>query len=182
MNPPAVSIEPYAAIAGSPSAIRALDGIFFASSNTQSFSDAAARAAFRERWLGRYLANDPRSCFVALTPAGDLIGYICGSLRDPANDPLFADQRHFARFASLTAVYPAQLHINLAETARGQGIGRQLISTFIAHVAAAGIAGVHAISSRGARNLSFYAANGFPEVGSATIGEKELVFLGRKLG
>lgn len=182
MTSPSVSIQPYTAVAGSPRAIANLDDVFFSSSTKQTFDDAAARTAFRERWLGRYLTKYPRSCFVALAPDGRVLGYICGSLRDPAHDPLFADQPHFARFTSLTAQYPAQLHINLAEDARGQGIGRHLISAFVAHVAASGVSGVHAISSRGARNLSFYAANGFPEVGSATIGEKELVFLGRKLG
>lgn len=178
----AVTIEPFAAIAGDASAMAALDEIFFATSLTKTFKDASARAAFRERWLGRYLTVYPECCFVAVSTSGVPLGYICGSLQDPSQDPVFADQSHFAAFTALTARYPAQLHINLGDGVRGRGIGGRLIATYVDFATAAGAPGVHAISSRGARNLTFYAANGFPEVGSATMSGKELVFLGRKLG
>lgn len=181
MTPP-VTIRPFHSVASDRSAIAAIDAVFFASSNTKVFADEAARAAFRERWLGRYLQHVPASCFVALDQAGRAVGYICGSLQDPALDPLFADQPHLQLFAHVTPAYPAQLHINLAEEARGRGIGRELIEAFASHAAAAGAPGIHAVSSRGARNLRFYAANGFGEIASAAIGDKELVFLGRKLG
>ncbi|MDO9383645.1 MAG: GNAT family N-acetyltransferase [Hyphomicrobiaceae bacterium] len=174
-------VVPYAAVATDASVRAALDAVFFSSSHTKTFADDAARLAFRERWLGRYLQHFPDCCFVAIDVDGQAVGYICGSLQDPARDPRFADQPHFAHFADLTPAFPAQLHVNLAQAARGRGIGRLLIEALAAHASAAGAAGIHAISSRGARNLGFYAANGFTEAGSASIGDKELVFLGRSL-
>lgn len=176
-----IEIVPYAQVAGDAAAMAALDDVFFSSSNTKSFPDEAARSAFRERWLGRYLTSFADSCFVAVTGTGDVAGYICGSLRDPARDPHFADQPHFAAFADVTPKYPAQLHVNVAEQLRGHGVGKLLIAAFVAHVRANGIHGAHAISSRGARNLPFYAANGFLEVSAATVNGHELVFLAREL-
>lgn len=176
-----VAIAPYAVLADEPAIRAAIDEIFFSSSNTKSFASAAERLNFRERWLGRYLERYPESCFVAIDGRGHAAGYICGSLRDPARDPSFADQPHFTAFADITPHYPAQLHVNVAANARGSGVGGLLIAAYVAHARASGVVGVHAISSRGARNLRFYLANGFPEVASARLGDKELVMMGRKL-
>ncbi len=176
-----VAIVSFSSVAGDAAAMAAIDHVFYSSSNTQSFPSETARLAFRERWLGRYLENVPECCFVAVAATGQAVGYICGSLHDPARDPLFADLPHFAAFAHLTPRFPAQLHVNLDASARGQGIGSRLIDTFVASVRAAGAPGVHAISSRGARNIGFYTANGFPEAGAAAMGGIELVFLARNL-
>ncbi len=177
-----IQVVPCIAVAADAAAMEAIDRIFFTSSATQTFADAEERAAFRERWLGRFLRDFPQSCFVAITRDVGPVGYICGSLLNPARDPRFADQPHFAAFADVTEAYPAQLHINVAAQARGQGVGRQLIEAFVAHARAEGAPGVHAVSARGFRNLDFYAANGFTEVPAASIHGRELVFLGRKLG
>lgn len=159
----------------------ALDEIFFASSNTKSFATDIARAQFRERWLGRYLTHDPQWTYLALTDVGDVAGYLAGCLDDPARTPRFADIGYFAEFATLTARYPAHLHINLAERFRNGGIGSALIARFCADAARAGAAGVHVVTSRGARNVGFYARNGFAEVGAQGSGGKEVVFLAKEL-
>lgn len=177
-----VIIRPFVFLAGDTNALAAIDKIFFMSSNTKTFANDSARAAFRQLWLGRYLQHFPESCFIAVDAADNPLGYICGSLQDPARDPVFSDQPHLQLFAHVTPNYPAQLHINLAESARGQGIGAALVGTFSRHAARFGAPGMHAISSRGARNLRFYAANLFDEVSAVIVGDKELVFLGRKLG
>lgn len=176
-----VKVVPYASVAADPVAAAAIDDIFFTSSMTQTFADAQARVAFRERWLGRFLQHFPQSCYIAIADDGCPVGYICGSLRDPARDPRFADQPHFAAFAAVTPAYPAQLHINVAVQARSTGVGGRLLAAYVAHASANGAPGVHAISARGARNLPFYAANGFPQVAAATVNGRDLVFLGRKL-
>lgn len=158
-----------------------LDSIFFQSSNTQSFANDDVRAAFRERWLGRYLAHDPQWAYVARSNNGELAGYLVGSLDDPARTPRFGDIPYFANFASLTAKYPAHLHVNLAQAYRNAGIGSLLVQRFCADAAAAGSPGVHAVTSRGSRNVGFYVRSGFHEAGCAGVGAKEVVFLAKRL-
>jgi ribosomal protein S18 acetylase RimI-like enzyme len=41
------------------------------------------------------------------------------------------------------AVYPAHLHINVAEGWRGRGLGRQLLTAYLDQLRAAGVVGVH---------------------------------------
>lgn len=161
--------------------IRELDHIFFSSSARQTFADAAEKAAFRERWLGRYLLHHPQQALVALDPEGRAIGYVIGSLDDPARDPLFADIAALQHFRALTARYPAQLHINVDADWRGRGVGAELITAFSDMARAAGAPGVHAITARGMRNVGFYLAHGFLERGAAVIEEHEILFLGRDL-
>jgi GNAT superfamily N-acetyltransferase len=158
-----------------------LDAIFFASSATQSFTDAAARAAFRERWLGRYLAHDPDWLYVALAQSGELLGYLAGCLDDPSRQPRFADIPYFAAIADITASYPAHLHINLAPAARSHGLGSRLIARFAGDAAQAGSPGVHVVTGRGMRNVGFYLRNGFAEVRAITSGERTLLVLARRL-
>lgn len=166
---------------------RALDDIFFASSNTQAFASPQVRAEFRERWLGRYLTHDPDWTYVALMRDRDVAGYevagyLAGCLDDPARSQRFADIGYFGSFAALTARYPAHLHINLAARNRGSGIGSALVSRFCNEAGRAGAPGVHVVTSRGARNVRFYERNGFHEAGVMGEGAKEVVFLAKALG
>lgn len=160
---------------------RALDDIFFASSNTQSFASPQVRAEFRERWLGRYLMHDPQWAYVALTPEGAVAGYLAGCVDDPARTPRFADIGYFGTFATLTARYSAHLHINLAPHYRSGGIGSALVARFCADAVDAGALGMHVVTSRGARNVRFYERNGFREAGAMGEGPKEVVFLAKAL-
>lgn len=166
---------------------RALDDIFFASSNTQAFASPQVRAEFRERWLGRYLTHDADWTYVALMRDRDVAGYevagyLAGCLDDPARSQRFADIGYFGSFAALTARYPAHLHINLAARNRGSGIGSALVSRFCNEAGRAGAPGVHVVTSRGARNVRFYERNGFHEAGVMGEGAKEVVFLAKALG
>lgn len=56
--------------------------------------------------------------------------------------------------------YPAHLHINVAQSARGAGMGSSLLAAFTAHLATHGVCGVHAVvqSPHGA---AFFAEHGF---------------------
>lgn len=159
----------------------AVDDIFFQSSNTQLFSSNEARQQFRDKWLGRYLRHYGDCCFIALDQDSRPVGYIAGSLTDPARDPVFADMPHYGAFAHVTERFPAQLHINVHEDARGKGVGRKLIEVFAAHALAKKAKGIHAITSRGSRNIRFYQANGFREAACTLVNNRELVFLARSL-
>lgn len=158
-----------------------VDHVFFTSSQTQSFDSDEARAAFRERWLGRYLRHFPEYAWIARDPRGRAVGYVVGSVADPAHDPLFSDLPFVGPFGAASARYPAHLHINLAEGWRSKGIGKLLIDAFAEAARRAGAPGVHVVTQRGVRNVGFYLANGFFERAALTLGESELVLLGRDL-
>lgn len=161
-----------------------LDRIFFQSSLTKTFADDAAQAAFRERWLGRYLAHDAPLAHVALDTRGQtpsLIGYVVGAHDDPARSPRFSDIGYFAGLADVTVRFPAHLHINLAPEARGQGIGQRLVERFAADAAVAALPGFHVVTGATSRNVSFYRRCGLVHEHPFEWHASPLVLLGRSL-
>lgn len=162
-------------------AIAEIDAIFFAASNTKTFADEAARAAFRERWLGRYLAHDRQFAWLATTQTGAVVGFIVGAIDDPAHAVRFADIAYFKTFADVTALYPAHLHVNLRADHQGYGIGGRLIEAFARDAIAAGAPGMHVVTSADARNVGFYHKMGFEDVARTGRGANTVVMLGRKL-
>ena len=161
--------------------IAGIERIFFAASGTQTFVDARTQLAFRERWLGRYLANDPDYVWLAVGEGGEVAGYLMGCLDDPALTARFADIGYFQEFASLTRKFPAHLHINIDPSVRGKGIGGQLVEAFCDQVRAAGLPGVHVVTGKGVRNVGFYERLNFTERGSLALNGREIVLLGRVL-
>lgn len=161
--------------------VAGLDEIFFEASNVKSFAGDLERADFRERWLGRYLNRDPQLAFIALEGGNEVAGYVVGALQDPVTSASFSDIWYFRQFAALTQRYPAHLHINLAPRYRNKGLGGALIARFVAEVRAAGAPGVHVVTGEGARNIGFYARNGFHQAGRAQQGAARVVFLARDL-
>ena len=176
-----VTIVPYLALAGREGLDAELDAIFFAASETRDFPSEDARAAFRERWLGRYLTHFPGDALLAVGPDGGVAGYLAGCLEAPAATGLFGDIAYFEAFEALIAAFPAHLHINLAPRYRGKGVGSRLIAAFVLHAEAAGSAGVHVVTGKGMRNVGFYQRNGFMLHGETVLQGKALVLLGRTL-
>jgi ribosomal protein S18 acetylase RimI-like enzyme len=172
---------PFAAGAGRPGLEASLDAIFFDASNTKSFGSPEERSAFRYRWLGRYLEHDPDLAYLAWTDEAALAGYVVGCLDDPAQTRRFDDIGYFHLLTDLTAQFPAHLHINLAADHRGRGTGSRLIDAFAAAAAARGAAGVHIVTSHGARNVGFYLRNGFSERRIFPWKGRDLVMLARAL-
>ncbi len=159
---------------------RQLDHIFFSSSATKTFADEAAREAFRERWLGRYLKHDKAWFYVAL--AGEKVaGYLAGSIDDPARSDRFADIEYIPRLANETERYPAHLHINVDEKLRSAGLGSRLITRFLGDLRGAGVRGVHLVTGRFSRNIAFYQRNGFVPVRGLKWSDGEVLMLGRSL-
>ncbi len=177
-----VSIVGYGTVPSSQRAAadRAIERIFFAASNVQSFRDDAHRAAFRWLWLGRYLAQEPDHAFVAVS-ATVVCGYLVGSLADPAPRAEFSELAYFQDFAAQTVRFPAHLHINVDEGARGRGVGALLVDRFAAHAAAKGISGVHVVTGAGMRNVRFYERLGFGEVARAPRNGSAVVMLAKAL-
>lgn len=177
-----LSIVGYGTLSGADRAMadHAIDRIFFAASSVQSFRDACERAAFRWLWLGRYLAEEPEHAFVAFS-GETLLGYLVGSLDDPAPRWEFRELSYFADFAAETARFPAHLHINVDDAARSHGIGAQLVERFAAHAAAHGSAGLHVVTGAGMRNVGFYTRLGFREVARTPRNGGMVVMLARGL-
>jgi len=161
--------------------ISGLDSIFFASSNMKSFASEAARAEFRECWLGRYIELYARNFYVSLDPSGNVAGYLAGCLEDPAETPRFSDIAYFSAFKDLTRRFPAHLHINFAPQWRGRGAGSALMAAFLRDAAASGSPGAHVVTGAAARNVGFYKRNGFEARGTLREGGNKIVFLGRDL-
>lgn len=178
-DPHEVVIRRWADLADKERLTPEIDAIFFEASGTKTFAAEAERAAFRERWLGRYLKHEPEWAYLAIAGDRNVAGYLVGSI-DASARP--ADSGYLEEFEPFAADYPAHLHVNLAPTFRNRGIGRDLIAAFAADAARAGARGMHVVTAAGARNVGFYERAGFHILARSTVGGRELVFLGRKLG
>lgn len=175
-------VQPLAALEPSDHfrALGQIDAIFFEASSVQTFEDPAQRFAFHWLWLGRYLIEEPAEAFVALE-AGAVMGYLVGSLIDPAPRASFASLDYFEAFAGQTAIFPAHLHVNVAADGRGRGVGEQLVGAFERHAALRGAPGVHVITGAGMRNIGFYERIGYHEIGRTPRGAGHVVMLAKRL-
>jgi GNAT superfamily N-acetyltransferase len=173
-------IVAYSEIA-SPAVDRGIEHVFFAASGTQVFASAETRAVFRQRWLGRYLADEPEHAFVACGPGDSVIGYLVGALDDPGASGRYRDIGYFDLLAAETAAYPAHLHVNIDDAWRGAGIGACLVDAFCEHAATARTPGVHVVTGAAARNVGFYRARGFETVRGFDWQSRPLLMLGRRL-
>lgn len=176
-----IRIEPYAAFCVRYPDDAGLAQVFFEASAAKTFADDAARRAFRDLWLTSYLTREPEHAYVACDVEGRAVGYLVGSFQDPARNERLAKLTYFADFADMTRDFPAELHVNVTEAARGQGIGARLIERFVEDASAAKVPGVHVVTGATSRNVSFYRRNGFSEKGATKYKGTELVFLGRAI-
>jgi GNAT superfamily N-acetyltransferase len=178
-DPRQVAIHRWADITGKERLMPEIDAIFYEASNIKTFADERERAVFRERWLGRYLTDEPAWSYLAVASDGSVAGYLVGSIGKPKR---IEDVGSFEDFAPFTADYPAYLHVNLAPAFRNRGIGRGLVAAFAADAARAGAKGMHVVTGAGARNVGFYERAGFSILARTPTSGRELVLLARKLG
>lgn len=159
--------------------IPAIEAIFFGAA-ARSYAPGPEREAFRARWLGRFLDCPRDPLLLAIAPDGRIAGYLVGTFDDAARSERFLDMPHFREhFAGACARFPAHLHINLAPEFRNLGIGSRLVDSFVDLVRAVGLPGLHVTTGDGMRNIRFYLANGFAEVGRWPRADGPMVFLGR---
>ena len=164
-----------------PHLLAQVDAIFFETAPLAP-QTRPERGAFRERWLGRYLADRGDVVLLAMTAEGRVAGYLVGALENPATQERFADISYFrTHFAELCRRFPAHLHINLSESWRNRGIGAALVEAFAEVAARAGAPGMHIVTGRGMRNVRFYERCGFRELGAAERNGGASVFLAREL-
>jgi GNAT superfamily N-acetyltransferase len=91
---------------------------------------------------------------------GEILGYLAGM--PWSHDPnLYALQPHMKLFSQNYVNYPAHLHINFTHKARGQGLGRLLVESFMQQLVTLGQPGVHIMTGPDSENRFFYRKLGF---------------------
>jgi ribosomal protein S18 acetylase RimI-like enzyme len=78
--------------------------------------------------------------------------------------------------------FPAHLHIDLLESARGAGIGRRLVEAAVEQLGARGVPGVHlVVGASNASAIAFYRRTGFTEMTDdrGTVPGESIVFARR---
>jgi GNAT superfamily N-acetyltransferase len=158
-----------------------IDSIFFASSAKQDFSTSQERGSFRERWLGRYIANYRESFFVALDESGRVTGYLAGCLRNPTELAEFSDIEYFRTISDICRDYPAHLHINVAPQWRNHGLGAALVERFVLWAKLHSVEGIHLVTSSTSHSVPFYRRLGFCELRTFPWNSGISVCMGRKL-
>ena len=115
---------------------------------------------FERKYFGIYLEN-PEWIFLAIN-SGQILGYLAGA---PLTLPVhFSLNPYLERFRSeIEQDFPAHLHLNLTEGARGMGLGTKLISRFLFELRTLEPfpCGVHIVTSPDSENVRFYLKNGF---------------------
>jgi GNAT superfamily N-acetyltransferase len=138
--------------------------IFFETANTKSFGSAEEKHAFFMRWLGHYARTLPDAFLFALTPEGDVCGYVAGCIDSfsEASHAIIGDIAYFTPpFCAALKAYPSHFHINVKPGLQGQGVGRLLIRRFLQICADAGSPGVHVVTGALSPAVKFYEACDF---------------------
>src|SRR5262249_28764455 len=138
--------------------------IFFETANTKSFGSADERNAFFMRWCGRYARMQPEAFLLALTPDGDVSGYVAGCIDSfsTASKAIICDIPYFTpAFCAALAAYPSHFHINVKPGSQGKGIGRQLTGRFVQICTDASSPGIHVVTGASSAAVKFYEACDF---------------------
>jgi GNAT superfamily N-acetyltransferase len=153
----------------------AVQEIFWETTTRTQFASINERVDFQEKYLESYLTQ------LALVAElkGQVVGYIVASISTDSDGAYWSE--HLSLFEDLYHRYPAHLHINCAEEARGNGVGSLLVEKLEADLKVIGVGGLHLITLAGARNVSFYQKLGFNHKVERLWNGKPLLFLGKTL-
>lgn len=139
----------------------AVHRIFWETAFTSEFDSPNDAAAYVYKYCSWYHENAAELVYVAADRS--VLGYICGVLDTGAHHDLAELAEHIPLFSDLYDRYPSHLHINITASARGRGIGSQLVERFTEAVRASGSPGVHLVTGADASNANFYRRNGFTD-------------------
>jgi len=158
-----------------PGHVQEIRQIFFEAAIRKDFQSTEEKDRFFETWTKPYFDHHPEHFLLAIED-GKVLGYLTGCLESSEMLPWFKD-RHggLALFQDLLPLFPAHLHINLTEGARGKDIGSRLVERFLEH----GLS-THVITGAESRNLSFYRKNGFTSESVRELDGVPVRFMGRQ--
>jgi GNAT superfamily N-acetyltransferase len=159
--------------------ISQIQSIFFESSSRSDFASQEERDQFRFKYLDLYLRN-PELVWIAWNTKREVLGYILGA--EKTTKEHYQLHPYLLQFQMLIdSDYPAHLHINLATQARGLGIGSLILNKLEMQLRDRKIPGVHLITSKNARNISFYQKNHYPIVQEHSFNGTSLVMMAKRL-
>ncbi len=141
-----------------PEDLKELREIYFETSARKEFRDEADKEAFFQKYLGIYLSRFPQYLWVARKER--ILGYMVAS-PVTKDSILYGLQPHLETFESFFENYPAHLHVNFHQDARGLGLGGKLFSELEKEFQGMGIRGIHIMTGPDSRNKSFYQRLGF---------------------
>jgi GNAT superfamily N-acetyltransferase len=153
----------------------AVQEIFWETTTRTQFASINERVEFQEKYLESYLSQI--SLVAELNSV--VVGYIVAAPTTSQDGAYWSE--HLSLFADLYERYPAHLHVNCAEEARGHGIGSRLVERLESDLTGLGVGGLHLITLAGARNVSFYQKLGFLHKVERLWNGKPLLFLGKTL-
>lgn len=156
-----------------------VEHIFFVSSSLQSFSSEERKRAFYKRWCQDYQNYYPEEFFL-MVEEGRVLGYLSGC-SDSTGALKKLEVPGFDVFGDLFARFPAHLHINFHPDARGGGFGSVLVGHYKDFLKERSCPGLHLVTSRDAKNVTFYERLGFSFHEERAFKESQLFFMGAKL-
>ncbi len=169
-------------ITGEERAWAAIEAVFVANAEARRGPLAGAeRDGLLRAWLDPYRAHWPDLVWIAEDADGTLAGYLTGCLDSRGAMDALTGQEGYSLFADLFEAYPAHFHVNCRPGRQGRGIGAALVAAFVAHCRARRVPGVHAVTTKAARNVAFYRRLGFAHAVARKAGDRDLLFLGKAL-
>lgn len=143
------------------------------------------RIDFLNRWVFQYLDKFPEFVFCAIEEKIDsdeyeVLGYIL-ACPDSIGEYKSLDQSGLDLWLAFYTDYPAHLHINCTESARGKGVGSKLLCCLEEELINQKVKGLHLITAKGARNVGFYQKNSFEVISEKEWSGTSLLFLGKVL-
>jgi ribosomal protein S18 acetylase RimI-like enzyme len=165
--------------------LRQATDIFFETAATRSFGSTLERDAFFIRWFGHYAGTEPEAFLFALTPKGDVSGYVAGCIDSfsEGSRAIIDDIPYFTpAFRTALAAYPSHFHINVKPGLQGKGIGRLLTGRFVQICAETGSPGIHIVTGASSPAVKFYEACNFTRLSPCPYISAGQAILARAIG
>ena len=160
-----------------------IEEVFFLCSSRTDFKNQKEKGEFLEKWTGYYWKSEISNIYIALNKKDqNVLGYLMGCPNSCQALDFYSDKnKSYAVFEDLFTKFPAHLHINCHPVSQGMGVGQLLIQKFFHDLKFQNVQGVHIITSKEARNVSFYQRMGMDYSELRTWKGHELYFMGKTL-
>lgn len=153
--------------------------IFYDTSSKKKFTSEEEKDYFFQTWVGPYLKYYRNEVLIALED-DHVLGYLTGCSDTKRGMTLFS-LSGMEEFKEYFDKFPAHLHINCDQAARGKGVGSKLVEAYCQFLNKLSKSGVHIVTSPNAKNISFYKKLNFSTQSLYEKGDINLLFMGKAL-